>query len=202
MALNEATQIKEAWKQANTILITFAQDSSHDGVASALAIGRALETMGKRVEIVAQDFRVPAETSHLQGIEKVKSGIEHLQKFVIEVPVHETKIKELSYEVKDGKLYISLIPKKGTWKPEHVVSRAGEYRFDLICTIGAIDLKSLGNLFHGHTEFFYQVPVINIDHNSANECYGQINHVNINATSCGETIYYLLKEIPPSDDGD
>lgn len=195
MALTETKQIKEAWNRANSILITFHHDPSHDGAASALALCRVLKNLGKKVEVVAPGWKPPAEIKFLPEIDSVKSGLEDLQKFIIELPVHETPVKELSYEVQNGKLVISLVPKTGTWHPDHVESRAGEYRFDLICTVGAPDLKSLGALFHKHADFFYHVPILNIDHDPANEHFGQINHVDINATSNGELIYNLAKKI-------
>lgn len=195
MALSEIDQIKKTWERANNILVTFRHDPTHDGAASALALGRLLEKLGKHVEVVAPGWNPPAELRFLPYIDKVRPTIQHVRNFVIELPVETTPIKELSYQIKEGKLQISLTPKAGSWNPEDVTARSGAYRFDLICTVGTPDLKSLGTLFEQHTDFFYHVPIINFDHDPANEHYGQINHVDINTTAVGELLFELIKSM-------
>lgn len=194
MALTDKAQIFEAWKRANDILVAFRPDPHHDGTASALALGEMLRKMGKRVEIAAPNFEAPRELSFLPGTTDIKPRLEHLQKFVIEVGLGKTPLKEWSYDITDDTLRIHLVPASGTWQPADVRAAPADYRFDLICTIGVLDLAALGSLFDEHTDFFYHTPIINIDHDPANEHYGQINHVDINATAVGEVLYNLIAE--------
>ncbi len=195
MALTEIDQIKKTIERANSVLVTFAHDHTHDAPASAVALSLILQKMGKRVEIVSHDWQTPTELSFIPAIKTIKPSLENLQKFVIEVDVAKTPIKELSYDVRDGKLRIALIPKNGNWKSEDVRAQNGDFRFDLICTIGVTDMASLGSLFERNADFFYKVPVVNFDHNPANEHHGQINHVDINATANGELLFALAHEI-------
>ena len=46
-----------------------------------------------------------------------------------------------------------------------------------------------------NADFFYHTPIINIDHNPANDYFGQINLVDITATSISEIIFELIKEM-------
>lgn len=195
MSLNETQQIFEAWKRADSILVAFRHDPHHDGAASALALASVLKKMGKPVVIVCDNWLSPNELQFLPETSAIKPKLEQIQKFVIEVDVAQTPIKELSYDVKDNKLRISLVPKTGAWQSEHVTTKPADYRFDLICTIGTPDLESLGKLFETHPDFFYHTPIINFDHDPANEHYGQINHIDINATAVCELLFDLINKI-------
>ena len=195
MALNDATQISAAWKRANDVLVVFRADPAFDAASAALALAAVIRKLGHRVDVVSANWRTPNELQFIDAMKTVKPAIEQLQKFVIEVPVDRTPIQELSYDIKDGRLRISLVPKVGSWKPEEVSAKPSDYRFDLICTVGVPDLASLGPVFETHANFFYHTPIINIDCDPANEHYGQINHVDINATSNGEVLWKLLAEI-------
>lgn len=195
MSLNETQQIFEAWKRADSILIAFQHDPHHDGAASALALSSILKKMGKRVDVVCDGWLCPTEIQFLPDTILIKQKLEQIQKFVIEVDVSQTPIKELSYDVKEGKLRITLVPKTGNWQAGNVSSKPADYRFDLICTVGTPDLESLGKLFKIHPDFFYHTPIINFDHNPGNEHYGQINHININTTAVCELLFELINKI-------
>lgn len=195
MALSEIDQIKKTIERANSILVTFVHDETHDAPTSAVALALVLKKMGKRVEVVAHEWQAPNELSFLPAVKTIKPSLENLQKFVIEVEVSATPVKELSYDVRDGKLRIALVSKTGNWKPDDVRAKNGDYRFDLICTVGVPELASLGVLFERNADFFYHVPIVNFDHHPANEHYGQINHVDINATANGELLFALVAQI-------
>lgn len=195
MALTETQQIFEAWKRAESILVAFRPDPHHDGAASALALASVLEKLGKRVEVTAAGWQTPAPLSFLPRVETVKPKLDQIQKFMIEVDLARASLKDISYDVSGDRLRIALVPAAGTWSPNDVAAKPSEYRFDLICTVGTPDLESLGALFHTHADFFYHIPIVNIDHDAANEHYGQINHVDINATAVGEVLFDLITAI-------
>lgn len=54
------------------------------------------------------------------------------------------------------------------------------------------DLELLGRIYDNDTEFFYQVPIINIDHHSGNEEFGQINQVELTAVATAEILFSLI----------
>ena len=72
--------------------------------------------------------------------------------------------------------------------------RRAKDKYDLIITVDSPDLESLGKLFEENTDFFYNTPIINIDHSSDNENYGQINHVDLTASSTAELIFNMFEE--------
>ena len=57
------------------------------------------------------------------------------------------------------------------------------------------DLEKLGKLYNSNTDLFFEVPVINIDHRSDNDNFGQINLVDVTTSSCSEVLGRNLEEI-------
>jgi phosphoesterase RecJ-like protein len=99
--------------------------------------------------------------------------------------------------VEDGQLNFIISPDSGWFKPEDVTARTGEFKYDLIITIGTPDLESLGPIYDDNIEFFYKTSIINIDHQSANEEFGQINFIDLNAVATAEILFYFLKNYKP-----
>ncbi len=193
MALTSDRQFTEAVSRASHVLVTFRKEWTVDAVASALALARVLEKKGKRVDVVADGFAAPKTLAFLSKTAEIKSGFHHLQKFVITLDVAKTKIDELSYNVEGDKLRIYVTPKAGRYETKDVTSAMSEFKYDLVIVVDSPDYGSLGSLFSQNTEFFYNKPVINIDHDSANEQFGNMNYVDITATSCAEVVHALLK---------
>jgi len=85
------------------------------------------------------------------------------------------------------------MPSGGMFRKEDVETREGDFRFDLIICVGTPDLESLGQLYEQNSEFFYETPIVNIDHKPINEHFGQVNIVDITASSSAEIIYAIAK---------
>jgi hypothetical protein len=49
-------------------------------------------------------------------------------------------------------------------------------------------------MYEMNTDFFYHTPIINIDHTPANDHFGQVNLVNVTATSVSEIVFELIKD--------
>lgn len=174
-------------------LITFRKEWSVDAVASALALAKFLEKKGKRADVVADGFAAPKSLRFLPGIETVKPNFRQLRKFVIHLDVSKTKIDELSYDIEGGKLRIHVTPKEGRFDGRDVTTASTDFKYDCIVTVDTPDYGALGTLFSANTEFFYDRPTINIDHEPSNEQYGNLNCVDITATSTAEVMHALLK---------
>ena len=54
-----------------------------------------------------------------------------------------------------------------------------------------------GETYHNNTGFFNKTPIINIDHKSENEQFGNINLIDITASTTAEIIFSLFKKIKP-----
>lgn len=198
MALKQSQQILEAIKRSTRPLICVPSGAGSDQYASAVGLVRVLKKLEKNATIVAADGKAPKNIQFISGADKVEDKLENLRRFVIELDASKTPVQELSYEVKDEKLYVYLSPKKGFWDPKDVRTSSSGYKFDLIICIGSPDYESCAQLYTENPDFFYRTPIINIDHSPDNEHYGQMNVVDLTASACGEVCHDLVESIEPS----
>jgi len=115
----------------------------------------------------------------------------------VSVDISKAKVNQIKYLVDNNVLNFIISPSEGWFKPEDVSARAGEFKYDLIITIGTSDLESLGKLYDQNVEFFYKTNIINIDHKPSNEEFGQINFIDLNAVAVSEILFYVLKNYKP-----
>ncbi|MDD5341997.1 MAG: hypothetical protein PHH01_04655 [Patescibacteria group bacterium] len=193
MALSPFQQARDIIKKSKNILIVMPRDPSIDVIASGLALFLVIEKFKKECKIVCNEFQLPPNANFLPKSENIHNDLTSLRQFIITLDVSRTNVEELSYDIRDKKLYIYITPHSGHFEAKDVSTESGKFAHDLIVVLGATDLDSLGKLYDDHTEFFYQTPTINIDHKAANENFGQVNIVDITATSTSEIVFELIK---------
>lgn len=165
-------------------LLIIAKDSGLDGVAAGQGLAQAISA-GRAVTIVA--LANPPEAA--AGLPTQLPSIKNFppsRDFVISVKTDQTQIASLSYDVRPGGVDIHLIPKSGTFQVADVTMPTTPFVFDHIITIGLRHLEDLGTAFHQEREFFFQTPIINIDHHPANARFGHVNLVDLTAASLSE----------------
>lgn len=197
MALSIHEQIKQLIDDKKHILITFRKDGKGDAVGSALGLALYLQKLGKQVDIVCEDFQLPRTFKFLKHAESIRAKFSHLRQFIITIDVQESGVQELSYDVKDGKLRIFVTPKHGAYNRDNMSTGQSNFKYDLIFVLDSADLQSLGNLHQHHSEFFYKTPVINIDHHSENEQFGQVNLIDVTASTSAEILLDLFDHLGP-----
>ncbi|MCH7492102.1 hypothetical protein IID19_00730 [Patescibacteria group bacterium] len=179
--------------KSKNIVIVLPANPSTDAIASSLAFFLALEKDGKQAKVVCSEFSLPPTNKFLPKTEVIRSDLTTLRKFIISLDVSRTSVDELSYDISnDKKLNIFITPKKGFFEERDVTTSASQYEYDLIIILDAPTLETLGKIYDDNAEFFYHTPIINIDHNPANEYFGEINIVDLVATSTSEIIYELI----------
>lgn len=191
--LTQEQQIFEQIKKASNILITFKKTWNGDSVASALALFLFLKKMDKNVEIVAEKFSLDKLYSFLPGYTEIKHELNNLRKFIISLDITNTKVSQIKYKQEDNQLNFIISPKDGFFSSADITSGASGFKYDLIIAVDSPDLESLGRVYDNDTEFFYQTPIINIDHNSTNEGFGQINFIELTAVSTSEIVFSLFE---------
>ncbi|MFA6027322.1 MAG: DHH family phosphoesterase [Patescibacteria group bacterium] len=191
-------QIAEIIGKNSNILICLPASPTTDAIAAGLALFLFLEKKGKKPKVVVSNFALPATHAFLPRSQEIFSDITALRKFIISLDVTKAQVSELNYDIKDGKMNIYISPQNGYFSPEDVTASAGEFAYDAIFVLDAPDLEALGEVYDNNIEFFYKTPIINIDHHPANDNFGQINMVDIKATSVSEIIFELLERTDES----
>lgn len=188
-------QINRLVDKANNILVVFKEDYEVDSLAAALVFSGWLGSKSKRFNLVSTNFKINEKISFLDGAAEVRNNLSNLRKFIINLNLKKTGVDEFSYDVSDEQLKIFITPKEGFFEKTDVSTSSTDFRFDLIVVLDSPDIESLGSLYADNREFFYEVPIINIDHHSENEHYGQVNLVDLKAVSTTEVIFEFLKQM-------
>jgi nanoRNase/pAp phosphatase (c-di-AMP/oligoRNAs hydrolase) len=192
--LNQVQQIFERIKKSGNTLITFPAKNNGDCLAGALAMSLYLSKLQKRFELIAEKSEASGYLSFLPNWDKIKNSAGNLQKFIIALDISKTQPEQVKYVTENGKLKFLIVPRNGSYSAGDIESYAGDFKYDLIISLGAKDLESLGNVYEQNIDFFYKTPLINIDNSSANEEFGQINLIDLIASSNSEILFYLLKK--------
>lgn len=182
----------EIIERSKSILLTFRKNWSVDALTSALAVSQVLTRMEKSNTIAASGFEAPAHLAFLPGIDRVRPSLEAMRKFIITLALRNAEVEEFTYDIVDGKLVISIIPRKGFFAPHDVTTGSSDWRYDLVMVFDTPDLESLGNLYTESPEFFYRTPTVNIDHTTHNEHYGKINLIDVTAAATAEVVANLF----------
>lgn len=192
--LNQEQQIFEQIEKAGHILITFRKNWTGDSVSSALALKLFLLKLGKDADIAAEKLSPNDLFRFLPGYPSIKDKLDNLRKFIISLDLSRSKVDQIKYKLEDDKLNFIISPKEGVFSQEDISSQMGDFKYDLIIVLDTPDLDSLGSVYEDDPEFFYQVPVINIDHHASNESFGQIKCVELTAIATSEILFNLFKE--------
>lgn len=165
-------------------------------MATSLALRAVLRKLGKPMVDVASDgFVAPKNLNFLPEIGAIKPNLNNLRKLIISLDVAGNQIGGLHYEMNGDKLNIFVAPEEKTLDAKNISSSLSDYRHDLAVVLDTPDLESLGNVYHQNSDFFYRTPVVNIDHSPTNEHFGQINLVEMNATSTSEILFNFLESL-------
>ncbi len=195
MSLSPHEQFLHAVKRAERPLITLPELAHLDDFAAAFGLAMVIKKLGKTPDIVCSGGQAPEALKFLKTFQTVKGDLTNLRALTLHVNVTKAKVDELSYNVVGDELRIHVTPKNGSWGVDDVRVSTTGYRYDLIIALGTADLKALGGLFTHYADFLYNTPIANIDHSAANEHYGQINIVDVGATSVSEVTQELLTNI-------
>ncbi len=193
MALSLEQQAIEQITRAKRVLIVTREQATPD----ALAATSALFAFFKKIQVAA-DMVAPRVTpemipSFLPFADQISPSIGALRSFAITVDVSRAPLADLSYDVHDGKLTVTLTPQHQEWSPKDLTFRHGEDRYDLVIAVDAPDLASLGSLIREQADFFYRTPIITIDRDPLHEHWGHLNLVDLTAVSTTEVLFGIFE---------
>lgn len=187
---------------ASNILIALPSSFNVDQLASGLALMLSLKTQGKTASVVTQDT-VRVSHTNLFGVGNVKSQLEAggdgnfvitLEGVVDTATNSVPSLEKLDWFPEGANLNLVFHPMPGQkFEPTNIVPKAASSggKFDLIFVLGASSLIDLGSIYNTNMDKF-NAPIVNIDNNSVNTNYGQINVVDGNASSIAEMLMDIM----------
>jgi len=197
MDQNLRQPILDSINKAGRILIAIPSNASGDALGAGLALYLFIKKLDKEPEIVTAGAGLAA-FSFLSGASEIKHLLAASQSFVISVSTANAPLDELSYEALPGRVDIFLKPKSGKFAQTDVSFKNARFPYDLIITVHTPSLENLGEIYEKNTDLFFETPIINIDHHPNNEYYGEINVVDLTATSTAEIVASLIEEFESS----
>lgn len=182
-------------KRAERPLIVLREVPTSDDFASAFGLAAFAEKLGKHTDILAGGGMAPKTLAFLENGHTVRTDLPNIRSLTVHVNVTRADVDQLTYAVEGDELRIHVTPKHGAWNSDDVRISTTGYRYDLIIMIGVPDVTSLGAVATAYADFFFNTPIINIDHAGANEHHGHLNLVDISAVANGEVCFELLSRI-------
>jgi nanoRNase/pAp phosphatase (c-di-AMP/oligoRNAs hydrolase) len=180
-------QIKNRIEAAESVLILAKSKAPSEAVAASWGFFHLLQSLGKKPTILrngGQDEKL----SFLPRPDQIKEKITGARDFVISFSTKFNKILGSRVEIKDDTYEIYITPEKETVDPRDFSFIPAKFKYDLVVVLGCQNLEQLGDLKEKNSDLFFEVPIINIDNTSANENFGQLNLVDITASSLSEIL--------------
>jgi len=202
MALSEIQQATTILNRATNILLTVPAKASPDALSSMIALCLALQTNNATdsdhiIDQVSASH-IPRSLQFLAGSSQIKTEPTQQPEVVIDMVGPHT-IKSIHQKQLSGgtRIHISF-PLDTTISKDQLETSVRLLPYDAIIVIGATDLDELGATFTKNADFFYNTPLINIDHRAANEQFGTVNLVDITAGSCAEVVFDFISAHSPN----
>ncbi len=180
---------------SNILILT--QSNNGDSLAASLALRSFLKKLEKDAIVLVHEDP-PSRLQFLPESNQLVKSIDLTKTFVISLSTKKTQLSELSYKKEPEQLSILLKPTTGEFGPADVTFGSSNFQYDLVILVGIPSLEQLGEFYNKNTELFFQVPVLNIDFRPSNENYGQMNLVDLTATSCSEIVLDLINKFESS----
>ena len=191
MSLEPKEQFKNFLEKSKDVLILIPENPSGDAVGSAWALYFFLEKKNI-TPTIAFSNHLSAKYDFLPKPEKILTEISGSRDFVLSFDTTYNKISNVRTEEVENKLNIYLTPQKESLNPRDFSFILAKFKYDLIVVLDSPDLEKLGKIYDKNPDLFFEVPIINIDHRSDNDNFGQINLVDITASSCSEILSAAL----------
>ena len=207
---SQIVELKNLLPTAKNILIALPVGADIDKLASGLALFLILQGQGKEVTIVSDDT-ITVGQSHLFGVDHIQKNIPSTEGGNLTLTLEGVAasdntvpaLKNLDWYAQNNNLNLVFHVLPGQiFQPVKIVPRYSGAGFDLIFTIGADNLNTLGNLYQLNQQAFSGTHIVNIDISSGNLGFGQTNVLDTNSSSVSEIMVNLLSDLGLSLDQD
>lgn len=196
----QINDLKKAIGEAKHILVLMPQQATPDHLAAGLALYLSLMQSQKDVAI-ATDSTILVGHTHLFGVGQIQNKMPQSDGGNLVITLGGVAengtapaLQRLDYSTSGNDLNLVFYVLPGQKFEPKFITPHYEGGFDLIVTIGAQNLQSLGSIYTQNQPSFEGVQIINIDREGANAQYGTVNIVDPEASSLSEMLGHILYE--------
>jgi nanoRNase/pAp phosphatase (c-di-AMP/oligoRNAs hydrolase) len=196
MSLSPQEQLQNFLEKSQEVLILIPKNPSADAIGSAWGIYWFLKKQNTSAT-VAFSHPLPTKFNFLPQPKEQLNKISGARDFILSFDTTRNKIMQVRQEEKENRFNILVTPEKGAIDPQDFSFVLAKFKYDLLIVIDSPDLENLGSLYTQNTDLFFEVPIVNIDSHSNNDNFGQINLVDVTASSSAEIITHFLENSAP-----
>lgn len=198
MSLTPSEQFSELARKSENPIILLPSYPAKDALASAFALATFLTKLGKSVTLAGDDLSLRVGDLPFLALEgTVLDSLSGTHDFVLAFNTKYNKILSIRSAQEGDEFRISLTPEKGSIDPRDFSFIPAQFKYDVAFVVGAPDKESLGKLYEDHPDIFYEIPIVDIDNKPENENFGQLNMVDLTASSVGEILFEAFSAIDP-----
>lgn len=194
MSLEPIQQFKNFLEKSKDVLILIPENPTGDAVGASWALYFFLEKKGIRPTIAFSNNLSP-KYAFLPRPQNILTQLSGARDFVLSFNTEHNRITGFRSEEQGNNFNIYITPEKGVIDPKDFSFILAKFKYDLIVVLDCSDLDKLGKLHAQNPDLFFEVPVVNVDHRTDNENFGQINLVDVIASSCSEILAAALESI-------
>lgn len=196
MSLPLELQVKELLEKSSSVLILLPREQNGDAFGAAAGLGAFFEKIGKSVTLSGEDAGDSSKRfAFLHPPKTVVPTISGVREFILSFNTKRNDIVSVRSERTDDAYNIFITPEKGSIDPRDFSFIPAKFSFDLVIVTGAPDKESLGLIASENPDIFYEVPVITLDCRAESERFGQVNIVDVTASTTSEVVTKLLEKI-------
>lgn len=200
---SQIVELKNLLPSAKNILIALPQNSDIDRLAAGLALFLIFEVQGKGVSVVCDDS-IKVSQADLFGVDHIQKTFPQTEGGNLTLTLEGVAasdntvpaLEKLDWYAENNNLNLVFHVIVGqTFQPVKIVPRYSGGGYDLIFTVGAYNLNSLGNIYQQNQQAFSGTHIINIDTQTANSSFGQTNVLDTNSSSISEVMVNLISDL-------
>lgn len=190
-------QAIELIKKYSTIGIALAENPTLDAAAAFFALKHALAAEKKNVGSIFSGTMPEKIFSVFPPKPTGKDELLPCTDCIITIADNAPPLKEIRYEKTAQGVDIIVTPKNQPITEEHISVRRGNPKYDLIITLGAPSLESLGTAFKNSPDLFCEKPIIAISRVFLHEPFAEVTLADKEKSSVSEIIADLLFALAP-----
>ncbi|OGY36717.1 MAG: hypothetical protein A3E36_04040 [Candidatus Andersenbacteria bacterium RIFCSPHIGHO2_12_FULL_45_11b] len=184
-------------KRSKNIALFVPEKPSTDAFSSMMALSLALLQDTEKTIYSISPTHVPEELQFLPGSSQITMKPDIQPTLIVDIADTES-IERITQEHITGGMRVHITLPSGIDLTKDLAEiHVRQLPYDCAILFGASDLADLGETFTEFADFFYNIPIINIDHKPTNEYFGTINVVDITASSIAEITHELITSIAP-----